>query len=79
VADLLKPLYDLMVKRVLESHVVCTDDTPMPMQAPGPARPRRRGCGFTWGSAIRTTSLTSPQPRRDGPDKFLGSFNQFCS
>jgi transposase len=35
VAALLKPVYDLMVRRVLQSHVVCTDDTPMPMLSPG--------------------------------------------
>jgi transposase len=34
VADLVKPLYDLMVKRTLASHLVCTDDTIMPMLAP---------------------------------------------
>ena len=31
-AELLRPLYDLMVKRVLQSKVVHTDDTPMPVQ-----------------------------------------------
>jgi transposase len=34
VADLLRPLYQRMVRRVLESHLVCTDDTIMPMLAP---------------------------------------------
>jgi transposase len=31
VTDLLRPLYDLMVRRVLSSHAICTDDTVMPM------------------------------------------------
>ena len=35
VAEIVKPLYDLMVSRVLASHVICTDDTVMPMLAPG--------------------------------------------
>ena len=61
VADLVKPLYDLMVQRVLASHVVCTDDTVMPMLAPGKARPSRPGCGSTSAtSTIPTTSSTSP-------------------
>ena len=34
-ADLIKPLYQLMIDRVLHSHVICTDDTIMPMLAPG--------------------------------------------
>ena len=35
VAMPLKPLHDLMVRRVLQSRVVCTDDTPMPLLSPG--------------------------------------------
>src|SRR5271155_958023 len=35
VADLVKPLYDLMVQRVLQCQVICTDDTVMPMLSPG--------------------------------------------
>jgi len=35
VADLVGPLYDLMVRRALESRVICTDDTVMPMLQPG--------------------------------------------
>jgi len=38
VADLIKPLYDLMTRRVLLSHVICTDDTVMPM-LPNPGAP----------------------------------------
>jgi transposase len=35
VAQVAQPLYDLMVQRVLCSHVISTDDTVMPMLAPG--------------------------------------------
>src|SRR5207302_1998451 len=34
VAEIVRPLYDLMIQRVLESHLICTDDTIMPMLAP---------------------------------------------
>src|SRR5205807_10321064 len=34
VADLVKPLYQLMIDRVLASHVIGTDDTVLPMLAP---------------------------------------------
>jgi hypothetical protein len=40
-ADLVKPLYDLMIQRVLQSHVICTDDTVMPMQWPGKTKQAR--------------------------------------
>ena len=41
VADLVKPLYDLMVKRVLRSDVIGTDDTIMPMLAPGAGKAKK--------------------------------------
>lgn len=34
VAEIVKPVYDLMIQRMLQSHVICTDDTVMPMLAP---------------------------------------------
>jgi transposase len=42
VADIVKPLYELMVRRVLQSHVICTDDTVMPMQWPEKTKPAER-------------------------------------
>ena len=41
VAEIVKPLYDVMVRRVLRSHVVCTDDTVMPMLWPGKTKQAR--------------------------------------
>ena len=35
----IKPLYDLMIQRVLQSRVIGTDDTVMPMLAPEKTRP----------------------------------------
>jgi transposase len=76
VADLLRPLYDLMVRRVLQSHVICTDDTVMPMLAPGKAKQARMWVyigdehnpynvfDFTLGRG------------RDGPMTFLKDYKQ---
>ena len=35
VARLLRPIYDRMVQRALQSHVLATDDTEMPLLQPG--------------------------------------------
>jgi hypothetical protein len=76
VADLVKPLYDLMVRRVLAAHVIHTDDTVMPMQAPEKARQARM-----WvyaGDAEHPYNVFdfTISRSRDGPARFLGSFNQ---
>jgi len=75
-ADLVKPLFDLMIQRVLQGHVICTDDTVMPMLAPGKTRQARLWVyvgdehnpynvfDFTLGRG------------RDGPVKFLGDYKQ---
>jgi transposase len=65
VAELVGLLYGLMVRRVLASRVVGTDDTIMPMLRPARARRPGRGCGCTSGTAIiRTPSSTSPSAGR---------------
>jgi transposase len=73
-ADLVRPLYELMKKRVLASHVIGTDDTVLPMQHPGRVKKARiwiyRGdedhpynvFDFTLGRG------------RDGPELFLGDY-----
>jgi transposase len=74
VADLVRPLYDLMVQRVLQSHVVCTDDTVMPMLWPGKTKQ-------TWvyvGDQHNPHNLFdfTLGRGRDGPVKFLKGFKQ---
>jgi len=76
VADLLRPLYDLMVSRVLTSHVICTDDTVMPMLWPEKTKQARMWVyvgdehnpynvfDFTLGRG------------RDGPATFLKDYKQ---
>jgi transposase len=76
VADLVRPIYDRMVQRVLQSHVICTDDTVMPMLWPGKTKQARMWVyvgdqhnpynvfDFTLGRG------------RDGPVKFLRGYKQ---
>ena len=76
VADIVKPLFDLMVQRALQSHVICTDDTVMPMLWPGKAKQARMWVyigdehnpynifDFTLGRG------------RDGPVTFLKGYKQ---
>jgi hypothetical protein len=76
VADLLKPLYDRMVQRVLASHVICTDDTVMPMQAVGKTDPARMWVYVGDEDnpySIFDFTLTR---NRDGPKTFLKQFKQ---
>jgi transposase len=83
-ADLLRPLYDRMVRRVLQSHVVCTDDTVMPMLpnpgAPGLA-PEKTKQARMWvyvGDAANPYNVFdfTLGRGRDGPVNFLGDFKQ---
>ena len=76
VADLIQPLYDLMVQRVLQSHVICTDDTVMPMQAPGKAMQSRMWVYV--GDAEHPYNIFdfTLGRSRDGPAKFLGRYDQ---
>jgi transposase len=76
VADLAKVVYDRMVRRVLESHVICTDDTVMPMLAAGKTRQARMwvyvGDGHNPYNIFDFTLGRS----RDGPAKFLHDYKQ---
>jgi transposase len=78
VADIVKPLHDLMAQRVLQSHVICTDDTVMPMLAPGNGKTKQ---GRTWiyiGDEAHPCNLFdfTLSRSRDGPVKFLGDYSQ---
>lgn len=78
VADLVSPLYDRMVQRVLQSHVIHTDDTVMPMQAPEKARQARMwvyiGDDSGGGGPYNVFDFTLSRGR-DGPAQFLGRFS----
>ena len=68
VADALRSLYDLMIKRVLQSHVIGTDDTVMPMLAPQKTKQARMWVYI--GDAANPYNIfqfhAQPEPRRAG-------------
>ena len=76
VADLVRPVYDLMARRVLASQVVGTDDTVMPMQAAGKARKARMWVYVGDESNPYNVFDFTTSRSRDGPAKFLGNFDQ---
>jgi transposase len=76
-ADLLKPLYDLMCQRVLNSHVIHTDDTGIKMLSEGQCR----NCTF-WtyvGDKTNPFSVYEFSLAREGkePSRFLERFKGF--
>jgi hypothetical protein len=78
-AELLKPLYDEMVKRVLISRVIHTDDTTVPVL--DPTLPQTR-TGRFWvyiGDARNPYVVYDYTPRRtrDGPEEFLEGFRGY--
>ena len=76
VADLVEPVYRLMIKRVLQSHLIATDDTHMPMQAKDKAIR-----AYMWvyiGDDDHPYNIYdfSLGRNREGPINFLGDYNQ---
>ncbi len=78
VADLVKPLYDHMVRRVLSSHVIHTDDTVMPMLAPDSGGKTRQARMWVYvGDDVHPYQVFdfTLSRARDGPARFLHYFN----
>lgn len=76
VAELLEPLYRRMVRRVLASHLLCTDDTVMPMLAPDKAAKARMWV-YVGDEANPYNVFDFTLGRsRDGPNSFLKDFRQ---
>jgi transposase len=78
-AELLRPLYEAMVKRVQASRVIWTDDTTVPVW--DPTLPATRAGRF-WvylGDARNPFSVYDFTPRRtrDGPERFLGAYQGY--
>ena len=78
VAEIIKPLYDLMVQRVLQSHVICTDDTVMPMLSPGNGKTRQGRMWVYIGDEHHPYNIFdfTLGRGRDGPMTFLKRFRQ---
>jgi hypothetical protein len=78
-ADVLRPLYDLMVQRVLQSKVIHTDDTPVDVL--DRQRPQTR-TGRFWvylGDPEHpfTVFTYTPSRSRDGPQAFLKNWSGY--
>ena len=68
-----RPLYDLMIHAVLQSHVIHTDDTPMPVL--DPSLPHTRTARLwvyvgDWRHPFTVYEYTTSR-KRDGPQQFL--------
>jgi transposase len=74
VADLVKPLYELMVARVRASHVVATDDTVMPMLARGKAANARMWVYVGDEAGPYNIFDFTLNRGRDGPKHFLKDY-----
>jgi transposase len=74
VARLVRPIYDLMVCRVLQSHVLATDDTIMPLLQPG--RTRKARMWIYLGDLLQPYNVFdfTISRSRDGPNRFLAGF-----
>ncbi|MGA8437617.1 MAG: IS66 family transposase [Candidatus Sulfotelmatobacter sp.] len=76
IADLVEPLYECMVERVRQSHVVATDDTIMPMQSVGKTKSARMWV-YVGDEANPYNVFDFTLNRgRDGPKYFLRDYQQ---
>ena len=78
VAEIARPLHDLMIRRLLESHLICTDDTVMPMLAPGNGRTQPARMWVYVGDEHNPYNLFdfTLSRSRDGPARFLSNYKQ---
>lgn len=76
VADLVKPLYQRMIDRVLASHVIATDETILPMLAP--EKTTRARMWIYQGDDDHPYNIFdfTLSRSRDGPATFLKNYNQ---
>ena len=75
-AEILRPLYDLLVHEVRQSQVIHTDDTPMPVLDPELPHTRTARlwvyCG-DWRHPFTVYDYTTSR-KRDGPQQFLNGY-----
>jgi transposase len=74
VARLARPIYDLMIRRVLQSHVLATDDTIMPLLQPGRTRQARMWIYLGDDAQPYNVFDFTISRSRDGPKRFLKEF-----
>jgi transposase len=76
VAEIVRPVYDLMIQRMLQSHVICTDDTVMPMLWPEKTKQARMWvCIGDEHNPYNLFYFTLGRGR-DGPMTFLKGYKQ---
>jgi hypothetical protein len=76
VAAIVRPLYKLMIQRVLASHVIATDDTVMPMLAVGKTRPARMWVYVGDDDHPYNVFDFTLSRSRDGPSQFLADYKE---
>lgn len=74
VARLVRPIYDLMARLILLSHVLATDDTVMPLLQPGRTRQARMWINMGDGSQPYNIFDFTISRSRDGPKRFLKNY-----
>jgi transposase len=78
-ADLLRPLYDLMVGAVLQSRVIHTDDTPVKLQELVTHRLSTARLWVYLGDAAHPYNVFdfTVNHKRDGPQRFLANYRGY--
>jgi transposase len=78
-ADLLRPLYDLMVSAVLQSRVIHTDDTPVKLQELVTHRLSTARLWVYLGDAAHPHNVFdfTVNRKRDGPQQFLANYQGY--
>jgi len=74
VARLVRPIYNRMVQRTLQSHVLATDDTVMPLLQPGKAKQARMWIYQGDDTHPYNVFAFTESRKRDGPAAFLKDF-----
>ncbi len=76
VAEIIMPVYELMTQRMLDSHLIATDDTVMPMLAPGKTKQARMWIYYGDDDHPYNIFDFTLNRGRDGPALFLKGYNQ---
>jgi transposase len=78
-AQVITPLYELMIQLVLQSKVLHTDDTPVPVQDPTRDRTRQGRVWVYLGDTAHpyTVFAYTPNRQRDGPAEFLKPYRGY--
>jgi len=78
-AQLLRPLYQLMVSLVLQSRVIHTDDTPVKIHDPPPGGTDTGRLWIYFGDEDHRYNVFdfTPNRKRDGPQQFLANFQGY--